>query len=217
MAQQARAVETRALILRAAATVFEERGYGSASLSDVSTAAGVTKGALYFHFDSKESLALAIIEAQHRSSMSVGRALLDQKMPGLRAIITMSQQLAKQLREDVVVRAGIRLTTEASNYSSPIVTPYQEWIVACEEFLRRAIDEGDVTETIDVSVVAHFIIPAFTGVQLVSEVLTRREDIYGRLVEMWLVILPALVPERRWHELRELPAEILLTTTTLVH
>lgn len=210
MAQQARAVETRAAIIRGAAAVFQERGYGSASLADVSAAAGVTKGALYFHFDSKEALARAIIEAQHDASHSVGRRLLDDNVPGLHAILTMSIELAKQLHANPVVSAGVRLTIEAANFSTPVVAPYLEWIGACEEFLRRGIREGDIAPTVDVEAAAHFIISAFTGVQVISDVLTGRDDIERRLVEMWALILPSLVPAERWDEVKDLPERIRL-------
>ena len=64
MTQQARAVEPRAAIIRAAADVFGAVGYGGASMADICVAAGLTKGALYFHFESKETLALAVIDVQ---------------------------------------------------------------------------------------------------------------------------------------------------------
>ena len=208
MAQQARARETRAAIIRGAAVAFQKRGYGSTSLSDVSAAAGVTKGALYFHFDSKEALALAIIEAQHEASRNIGCKLLDDNVPGLHAMVIMSIELAKQLNDDPVVSAGVRLTIDASNFRAPVSGPYLDWMVACEEFLRRGIAEGDILQSVDVSAAAHFIIAAFTGVQVVSDVLTGREDIEQRLVEMWAVILPALVPAERWNELSELPSRI---------
>lgn len=43
-------------ILDAALTVFAERGYRNARIDDVAEAAGVTKGAVYHHFDTKEEL-----------------------------------------------------------------------------------------------------------------------------------------------------------------
>ena len=208
MAQQARAIVTRAAIIRGASIAFQKRGYGSTSLSDVSAAAGVTKGALYFHFDSKEALALAIIEAQHEASRTIGRKLADDNKPGLHAMIIMSIELAKQLRDDPVVRAGVRLTIDAASFSTPVSGPYLDWMLACEEFLRRGIAEGDIVQNVDVSATAHFIIAAFTGVQVTSDVLTGREDMEQRLVEMWAMILPALVPAERWNELSERPSRI---------
>ncbi len=54
---QDRAILTRQAILTAAAGVFEERGYRAATISEILARAGVTRGALYFHFPSKEDLA----------------------------------------------------------------------------------------------------------------------------------------------------------------
>jgi AcrR family transcriptional regulator len=208
MPQQVRAKETRAAIIRGAAEAFEQRGYGSTSLAQVSAAAGVTKGALYFHFDSKEALAVAIIEAQHTESVSAGRELLDNNVPGLRALVSMSYELARQLRDDLIVSAGVRLTIEAVNFSTPVSAPYLDWMIACEEFLRRGIADGDVVPTVDVRAAARFLTSAFTGVQVVSDVLTRRGDIDQRLTEMWALLLPGLVAPERWDELQDLPERI---------
>ena len=208
MPQQVRAIETRAAIIRGAAAAFEQRGYGSTSLAQVSAAAGVTKGALYFHFDSKEALAVAIIEAQHTESVGAGRALLDNDVPGLRALVSMSYELARQLRDDLIVSAGVRLTIEAVNFTTPVSAPYLDWMIACEEFLRRGIADGDVLPTVDVRAAARFFTAAFTGVQVVSDVLTRRGDIDQRLTEMWTLLLPGLVAPERWDELQDLPERI---------
>lgn len=48
--------ETRTKLLDAAAKVFAEKGYERASMDDVAAEAGMTKGALYWNFDSKEGL-----------------------------------------------------------------------------------------------------------------------------------------------------------------
>jgi TetR/AcrR family transcriptional regulator, transcriptional repressor for nem operon len=52
----------RDLLLDAAQTLLLERGYEAAALDDVCTRAGVTKGALFYHFQSKEQLAAAAVE-----------------------------------------------------------------------------------------------------------------------------------------------------------
>src|SRR5262249_39937193 len=77
--RQDRAERTRNAILEAAAVVFDERGFNGASLSDILAKAGVTKGALYFHFSSKEELARAIVEEQ----FSVDLPFVDFTSPGL--------------------------------------------------------------------------------------------------------------------------------------
>jgi AcrR family transcriptional regulator len=52
----------RERLLDAAAAVFAEHGYRPASVDDVAAAAGVTKGAVYWNFEGKEDLFLALIE-----------------------------------------------------------------------------------------------------------------------------------------------------------
>ncbi|TFD85391.1 TetR/AcrR family transcriptional regulator [Cryobacterium lactosi] len=208
MTQQARAVETRAAIIRAAADVFGDLGYGGASMADICLAAGLTKGALYFHFASKDALALAVIDAQHERALALGDELLHSEQPGLQVLLRMAFELGRQVRDDPVSRAGIRLTMESSNLSTPVVTPYEDWMAACEVLLQRAIRDGDVRADVDVAAAAHFISPAFTGVQVVSGVLTGRADLVQRLVEMWSFVLPSLVVPDQWERLSALPEEM---------
>ncbi|GAA3945583.1 hypothetical protein GCM10022244_61150 [Streptomyces gulbargensis] len=63
MAKQERAVRTREALLRSAAEIFDTDGFVSASLSAICSKAGVSSGALHFHFASKGALAEAIERA----------------------------------------------------------------------------------------------------------------------------------------------------------
>jgi AcrR family transcriptional regulator len=56
------AASTRRALLDAARALFAERGYVGTSLEDVVSAAGVTKGAVYHHFENKKELFLAVVE-----------------------------------------------------------------------------------------------------------------------------------------------------------
>ena len=72
MVRQARSEATRRKIITSAVELFNEIGYPAAGLGDIIERAEMTKGALYYHFDSKESLATAIIE---EGSAPPGRGL----------------------------------------------------------------------------------------------------------------------------------------------
>ena len=52
--KQARARDRKQRILEAAADVFAQRGYGDAGVDEIATAAGTSKGGLYFHFSGKK-------------------------------------------------------------------------------------------------------------------------------------------------------------------
>ncbi len=63
-------VDTRSRILQAAFQTFAERGYSGATLDDVAANAGMTKGAVYWHFASKDDLCMALIEERFRKESS---------------------------------------------------------------------------------------------------------------------------------------------------
>lgn len=100
MAQQERAIRTRQVLLLAAASVFDEVGYDAASISEILNRSKMTKGALYFHFASKEALALGVIDAQ----------TVDLELPEtgskLQDLVCLTQLIATRLQTDVVLRAG---------------------------------------------------------------------------------------------------------------
>lgn len=205
MPRQARAEQTRDAIVAGAAEVFDRYGYASANLSDIVAQAGVTKGALYFHFRSKEEIAQAVVEQQHEMSVVPARELLKRDdAAGLESVIRLSQRLADQLRREIIVRGGIRLTLETGTFQLPMPTPYQEWIEIIEQLLRRSVDTQDLDSTVSPRKVAEFLAPAFTGVQLVSQVLTGREDLQAQVQNMWELLLPALVPARKLAYFRSL-------------
>ncbi|PHM53840.1 hypothetical protein Xekk_02751 [Xenorhabdus sp. KK7.4] len=52
--------ETRQHIIEAAIKVFSERGVSATSLSEIAVAAGVTRGAIYWHFKNKTDLLFAV-------------------------------------------------------------------------------------------------------------------------------------------------------------
>ncbi|GAB3461963.1 ScbR family autoregulator-binding transcription factor [Actinophytocola sediminis] len=191
MARQDRAERTRNAILDAAAEVFDERGFDGASLSDILARAGVTKGALYFHFSSKEELARAL------ATEPWGSVELPQSDEGgLQTVIDMSHELAHSMWTNVRVRAGNRLVMEA-NFASPDAAVYEGWIKLVGDLLTRAKSRGDVRQEWDTHEVANWISAAFMGVQTQSAVLTNRKDVHERLTVMWKIALPGLVPPRR--------------------
>ncbi|MGY2744197.1 ScbR family autoregulator-binding transcription factor [Arthrobacter sp. UYCu723] len=195
MVLQDRAKATREAIIAGAAAVFEEHGYGSASLTQVSDAAQVTKGALYFHFQSKEDLARAVIEEQHRIVVAESETLLAEDRPALPAMILLCRVFGLKLVHEPVVRAGIRLTLEATAFGQPVQAPYEDWIAVMKQLTDRAKGEKQVRSSVDSVALARYIVASFTGVQMVSGVLTGRADVMQRIEEMWSILLPGIMHE----------------------
>src|ERR1044072_7368771 len=57
-----RTSDAKERILSAAQTLIELRGYSALGVAEICKTAGVPKGSFYYFFDSKEALALAVID-----------------------------------------------------------------------------------------------------------------------------------------------------------
>lgn len=203
---QERALATRAAVIAGAATVFNARGYANASLDVIAEEAGVTRGAMYFHFHSKDEIANAVIDEQHRvARVAAGKALAEAGT-AVEGMLRMCASLAHQLTTDTIVSAGIRLTTDGTATELSAANPYLEWMDSFETLVALGQEQGDLLEHLDPQRVSAFIIPSYTGVQLVSDTLHDRHDLHDRIRDMWELLLPAMVrPERLEAARRLLP------------
>ncbi|GAA1953932.1 ScbR family autoregulator-binding transcription factor [Agromyces allii] len=193
MVQQERARVTRDKIMFGAADVIRRVGYAAATLGEIGEAAGVTKGALYFHFASKEEIARALIEEQHSSTRAAAVEIIESGGPAVELMMRLCADLAVRLVDDPIVRAGITLTTDTSTLDTPLQDPYRDWMGTFEELASQAERAGETKTRVKPDALARFIIPAFTGVQLVSETFSERKDLLERVHEMWQVLLAAIV------------------------
>lgn len=67
---------TRQDVLRSALQVFSEKGYAAATLKDIADRAGVTRGAVYWHFENKADLYNTLLaEFSAMSSQIVAKAI----------------------------------------------------------------------------------------------------------------------------------------------
>ncbi|OUS90087.1 ScbR family autoregulator-binding transcription factor [Rhodococcus sp. NCIMB 12038] len=206
MAKQARAAATRHQVLEGAALSFEKLGYGGASLSGILSYADVTKGALYFHFESKEALAWAVIKEQHAMAMLAAQRVLATARSPMEAILLCAKEMARQLLTEPIVRAGVRLTLELGTSRGPATDPYIDWTDTLVALAGKAREAGELRATVDPAALARFLVSSFTGMQLVSEALTGRADLYERLADMWGLLLPSIASPDMLPRLLELVA-----------
>jgi AcrR family transcriptional regulator len=79
LTREEKKARTRAQLIDAAATVFARRGFVAASLDEVAEEAGLTKGAVYSNFDSKEELFQAVIDDRLNEPMFQVADIVDQE------------------------------------------------------------------------------------------------------------------------------------------
>ncbi|ABG99182.1 probable transcriptional regulator, TetR family protein (plasmid) [Rhodococcus jostii RHA1] len=161
MATQKRAEVTRRALLYAAAEVFTRHGYADTKLSEILTQAVATKGALYFHYASKEELARAVIEEGTRRFTAVCTPYLDSATPAFEAMLGISFVTVDAALNDAVMGATFRLITEMGDYRSSETDTFATWISTYQLLARRAIDEGDLREDTDPDAVGQLLVELF--------------------------------------------------------
>ncbi|WP_327090212.1 TetR family transcriptional regulator [Nonomuraea sp. NBC_01738] len=191
MARQERAVKTKQAIIEAAGAVFAERGYGAATISDVYTRAGVTKGAFYFHYASKEELAEEVLSGQVERTLGFLRESMRERPVKLQELIDSAMLMAHRLAFDELLQGSIRLSIDQGS-DLDRRPPYQAWVDFQVEVLREAQARGEVLAHVDVEEFAHVLVGAFSGVQLMSEVMTGRGDVEARVAALYSYLIPSV-------------------------
>lgn len=194
MVKQQRAARTRHALIQAAATVFAEEGFVTASLSTISRRAGVSNGALHFHFASKHLLAEAVrAEAARTVRRITDAAQARQGGSCLQTVVDATHELMGSLAHDSVVRGGFELAgdTARGGETSPR-TQWQHWV---EDVLRRAEHSGALAQGVSGADGAHVIVAATAGFEVLGgqdPSWLSRQTITG----FWEVLLPRLADRR---------------------
>jgi AcrR family transcriptional regulator len=86
---------TRQRILDGAYGLFRRKGYTRVSMDEIAAASAVTKRTLYYHFESKDQLLAAVLEAQHHLALAAFRTFGDRLAGSVEDIIdTLFRDLA---------------------------------------------------------------------------------------------------------------------------
>jgi len=163
--QQERSEATTAALVRAARELFAQDGYAAASLDAVVARAGVTKGALYHHFESKQAVGLAVVTELLGGwirQLSESLAAAADPIAALRAWVEGPPRLP--------LRLGCPLNNLAQEMSAVdetfrerIEEVFAAWRRGIAESLRRGQRSGHVRRDIDARKTASFILASLEG------------------------------------------------------
>lgn len=189
--------QTRRRILDAAADVFSEKGYHSASVDDIVRVSGTSKGAIYFHFPNKQTIFLSLVDYLTRllvervdgavRGQSGGVNRVDAALRTVLETIGRNPHLARILFLEAL---GI-----GQQFDQRLMNIHVRFAEAIERYLARAVADGDIplqdTE-----------LAAYAWLGAVNEIITR-----------WLYTgqpdpLESAVPALRDHLLRSIGAPL---------
>ena len=165
---------TRASILQTAAEVFAERGYAETTLSELIARSGLTKGAFYFHFTSKEQLALAVLEEKQRQWLEfVSRRALA-KPAAIDQLRALGPALIKLHREDPGAYSAPRLSRDLARMpelAGIVRVQMRGWIDLVADIISRAKRDGDLPSQLDSTALATILVAATDGLKDLSDIL----------------------------------------------
>ncbi|GAA3487779.1 ScbR family autoregulator-binding transcription factor [Streptomyces cremeus] len=192
MVKQERAARTRETLIRSAAEVFGREGFSRASLTAICARAGVSAGALHFHFESKAALA-DVVEAEALSRLrAVIRADFPAEASHVQLLVDTTHRLADALCRDVVLRTGFSLGCELPHPAgTDLRDHWRDWV---EQELVQAEAAGELRPGVAARDVATTVTAATVGL----EVLGARDAEWlseGAVSRIWRVLLPSVAPD----------------------
>lgn len=132
LTQAERRSRTRSALLESAARGLSRYGYSNLALEQVAAEAGYTRGALYHLFDSKEDLALAVVEWVEETWWAYMAPVLDRDGDPVSTLIELARAHAVFCRRDIA-RVVMTLRIEFSGQDHPVGA-------AVDAAMRRLVD-----------------------------------------------------------------------------
>lgn len=167
---------TKNLIVSKAISIFNQKGYRATSLSDITKATGMTKGAIYGNFENKDAVAVASFE------YAIGRVLDDLRVH-IKAAPTAPMKLKAILNhyskyiENPPIAGGcpvINTSVEADD-DHPMLRTRAVGSIAMikgslQQIITRGLQEGQIREGVDAHLYASMFYSTISGAILISRV-----------------------------------------------
>lgn len=199
-----RALRTREHILETAAAAFARSGLAGTSLNEIVRSSGLTKGAFYHHFASKEALAFAVFREKQQQLVRRLMAEAGEAADGLSALVAIVRARARVYATEPAFRVVQRLGAELDSIAGPgsEYAGFQELpIESFAGLLRRGQAEGVVRADVDPRAAAEVVFAALIGMDDVSFLLSGGRQLERHTEALVDVLLNGLAagPSRKEH------------------
>ncbi|HEY6075087.1 MAG TPA: TetR/AcrR family transcriptional regulator [Anaerolineales bacterium] len=166
---QHRSEETRGKIMEAAVRLFSNRGYKTASVDDICKEAGVSKGAFYHHFETKQALFLALLDGWLKTIDNAIEAAKDQPAPATFLAMAEAFPYIFESAGDnlpMFLEFWLQASRDEEIWEASIA-PYRRYHQAFTELIQRGQEEGSFVN-IDPALTSRMIVSMAMGLLLQS-------------------------------------------------
>lgn len=167
------ATDTKNRILSASRTLYSSHGFDGTTMDDILTASGITKGAFYHHFKSKESLCHAVLDQVIADYHKLAESL-DQDLAPIERLKQMISRLGElnASGEWVNCRLILRFSTDSHESRPKIKRKLRDFWIWQENFYEELIaqcrNSGQLTQHLDAKTQARLIIATIAGANLLD-------------------------------------------------
>ncbi|WP_328436797.1 TetR/AcrR family transcriptional regulator [Streptomyces sp. NBC_00444] len=192
MAKQERSERTMERLVVAAAEQFGAQGFARASLADVSNSAGVTKGALFFHFSSKDQLADAVLARGQDVLETTVEELRDLEPAFLQVVVDATHILNRLLRDNSFIKASVRITRERTHDNPVSLDFYPLWLGRLWKLLDDARRNGELGPSVTDASARTLVTAVVSGAEALTWMRVSREETGQWVSHLWELVLPLL-------------------------
>jgi AcrR family transcriptional regulator len=175
--KQIQSEQTRQQIIQVAAELFTCKGYSGTSISDIAQAVGLTKGALYHHFENKDALFLAVVKALRENwGKEVGRVVVKEKdaLNRIAAMFELHARLIQKNNTYCLLMLGIfsNACGEEAKFTGELEAVYGELAQFVQAIVEKGQADGEIRADLDTRMIALNIVAMMRGncISLISGV-----------------------------------------------
>ncbi|MHA6757950.1 TetR family transcriptional regulator [Streptacidiphilus sp. PAMC 29251] len=177
--------------MQAASTQFDRSGYAGTTLAQINKLAGISMGALTFHFPTKQALAQAVQQQGRAVVREAVAVIVSRPRPALALGVALTVGLARLLEQDVAVRAAVRLARECPPAATWSCDWSADWLPILHDLFHQAQQESLLRPGTDPDLLAALAAYLVAGAEI--QVRGRPAVASGgpvtELVRTWLVAL----------------------------
>lgn len=197
MAQRQRGIDTREAILTAMADLVLDKPYAFIQKSEILAHAGVTNGGLYAHFTSKEDIAAQLMEVEFDLALRDVTERVADLLPSIELLVAAVFESSQYLLARPRLHAAIVLQAEVGRTLSDPTKDTRRWHGFLTDLVDKASVIGDIKPGLDSARLATYILSAWTGTRMISDITTGQDDLIGRIEDLLrFVIAAAVTPDR---------------------
>ena len=168
---QHRSEETRNHILEAATQLFSKTGYDATGVADICQAAGVSKGAFYHHFPTKQAVFMELLNT-YLNGIETGFNLMRQEVQDVPQAILQMASLVGSLFQTADIHLPIFLEFWTQANHDPLIweaaiAPYHRYQSYFAKMIQEGIDEGSL-QPVDAQLAARVLVSLALGMLMQS-------------------------------------------------